>query len=222
MSQFESMLGSSSSSSSVMDTRGDLQTRKDTASRTLRQVGTCKGMFTKEIKKLKSTADYFLVKTTDLTADQINSPDVSLINCAQSFLDSLDRLIAKFIDMATQLDDWKKQITDIWEDTDDKLIETIDKQDEAFAKYDKEYVDVTRKYEKVLDTCKQISNHASRAQTITENAPPSTNESRPIVTKTQGVFRPQPDLKPVFLAKDCNLIEFVEFGKVLILKAQAK
>ena len=205
----------------MMDSRGDLQTRKDTAARTLRQVGTCKGVFTKEIKKLASTAEYFLTKTTDLTVDQINSPDVSLINCAQSFLDSLDRLIAKFIDMVTNLDDWKKQITDVWEDTDDKLIEAIDKQDDAFAKYDKDYVDITRKYEKVLDTCKDISNQASRAQTITENAPPSTNESRPIVTKTQGVFRPQPDLKPVFLAKDCNLIEFVEFGKAYVLYMQS-
>merc|ERR1712208_114081 len=102
MSQFESMLGSSSS---MMDSRGDLQTRKDRATRTLRHVGTCKGVFTKEIKKLSSTAEYFLTKTADLTVDQINSPDLSLINCAQGFLDSLDRLIAKFIDMVTNLDD---------------------------------------------------------------------------------------------------------------------
>merc|ERR1712082_282233 len=168
MSQFESMLGSSSS---MMDSRGDLQNRKDRATRTLRMVGTCKGVFTKEIKKLGTSAEYFLTKTADLTDDQINLPDLSLINCAQAFLDSLDRLNAKFIDMERNLDDWKKQITDVWEDTDEKLVNAIDKQEEAFAKYDKDYVDITRKYEKVLDQCKNISNQASHAQNITENAP---------------------------------------------------
>merc|ERR1711895_408901 len=48
----------------------------------------------------------------------------------------------------------------------------------------------------------------------------STNENRPIV-KNQGVFRPQPDLKPVFLAKDCTLIEFVEFSKAYVLYMQS-
>ena len=221
-SQFGSMLGSSSGQSSLMldPPRDDLQRRKDRATRTLKMVGTCKGVFTKEIKKFSSTAEYFLTKTADVTDDQTNLP-VSLINCAQAFLDSLDRLIAKYIDMERNLDDWKKQITDVWEDTDEKLVDAIDKQEEGFAKYDKEYVDITRKYEKVLDRCKNISNQASRAQNITENAPPSTNENRPIVTKTQGVFRPQPDLKPVFLTKDCTLIEFVEFTKAYVLYMQS-
>merc|ERR1712002_1420725 len=43
----------------------------------------------------------------------------------------------------------------------------------------------------------------------------------PIVTKTQGLFRPQPDLKPVFLTKDCTLIEFVEFSKAYVLYMQS-
>ena len=177
--------------------RDDLQRRKDRSTRTLKMVGTCKGSFTKEIKKFSSTAEYFLTKTVDVTDDQTSLP-VSLINCALAFLDSRDRLIAKFADLERNLDDWKIQITDVWEDTDEKLVDAIDKQEEGFAKYDKDYVDITRKYEKVLDQCKNISDKASRAQNITETAPPSTNENRPIV-KNQGLFRPQPDLKPVFL-----------------------
>ena len=139
MSQFESLLGSSSSSSSeVLDSRDDLQRRKERASRTLRMVGTCKGNFTKEIKKLVSTAEYFLAKTADHTDDQTNLPELTVINCAQAFLDSLDRLIAKYIVMERNLDDWKNQITEIWEDTDEELVNVIAKQEEGFANYDKE------------------------------------------------------------------------------------
>merc|ERR1712215_421578 len=111
--------------------------------------------------------------------------------------------------------------TDVWEGSDEDLIVAIAKQDEGFAKYDKEYIDVTRKYEKVIDRCKIISNKASQAQNVTETAPPSTNENRPNGVKTQGVFRPLADLKPVFLNKDCNLIEFLEFTKAFVLYMQS-
>merc|ERR1712215_613884 len=111
--------------------------------------------------------------------------------------------------------------TDVWEGSDEDLIVAIAKQDEGFAKYDKEYIDVTRKYEKVIDRCKNISNKASQAQNVTETAPPSTNENRPNGVKTQGVFRPLADLKPVFLNKDCNLKEFLEFTKAFVLYMQS-
>ena len=222
MSQFESLLGSSSASQSVMlDPRDDTLRRKELAKRTLRMISTCKGNFTKEIKVLTRNAEYFLTKTADHTDDQTDLPKSTVINCAQAFLDSLDRLIAKYIELERNLDDWKNHITDVWEDTDEELINVIAKQEEGFANYDKEYVDITRKYEKVLERCKNISNQASRAQNITENAPPSTNENRPTVPKTQGIFRPQTDLKPVFLTKDCTLIEFVEFTKAYVLYMQS-
>merc|ERR1712215_248555 len=111
--------------------------------------------------------------------------------------------------------------TDVWEGSDEDLIVAIAKQDEGFAKYDKEYIDVTRKYEKVIDRCKIISNAFVNAQNATETAPPPTNETRPNGVKTQGVFRPLADLKPVFLNKDCNLIEFLEFTKAFVLYMQS-
>ena len=90
--------------------RDDLQRRKDRSTRTLKMVGTCKGSFTKEIKKFSSNAEYFLTKTADVTDDQTSLP-VSLINCALAFLDSRDRLIAKVVDLERNLDDLKIQIS---------------------------------------------------------------------------------------------------------------
>merc|ERR1711936_720100 len=131
-------------------------------------------------------------------------------------LGSLHRVIDRYVSLEKTLDDWKHLSTDVWEGLDEDLIVAIAKQDEGFAKYDKEYTDVTRKYEKAIDRCKIISNKASQAQNVTETAPPSTNENRPNGVKTQGMFRPLADLKPVFLNKDCNLIEFLEFTKAII------
>merc|ERR1711984_70750 len=43
-------------------------------------------------------------------------------------------------------------------------------------------------------------------------------ETRPTGgAKTQLTFRPQPDLKPAFLAKDCSLIEITTFMKAYII-----
>ena len=140
-----------------------------------------------------------------------------MIDCATAFLGSLNRVIDRYVVLEKTLDDWKTLLTDVWEGSDEELVIAISKQDEGFVKYDKEYVDVTRKYETVIDQCKNISNKASQAQNVTETAPPSTNENRPTGVKPQGVFRPQADLKPIFLTKDCNLIEFVEFTKAYVL-----
>merc|ERR1711936_1495026 len=136
-------------------------------------------------------------------------------------LGSLHRVIDRYVSLEKTLDDWKHLSTDVWEGLDEDLIVAIAKQDEGFAKYDKEYTDVTRKYEKAIDRCKIISNKASQAQNVTETAPPSTNENRPNGVKTQGVFRPLADLKPVFLNKDCNLIEYLEFTKAFVLYMQS-
>merc|ERR1711895_422995 len=115
-------------------------------------------------------------------------------------------------------DDWKTLLTDVWEGSEEELVTAISKQDEGFAKYDKEYVDMTRKYDTTIERCKNISIKASQVQNVIETAPPSTNENRPNGAKPQmGGFRPQADLKPIFLTKDCNLIEFVEFTKAYIL-----
>ena len=51
-------------------------------------------------------------KTADHSVDQTDLPESTVINCAQAFLDSLDRVIAKNIELEKTLDDWKNFITE--------------------------------------------------------------------------------------------------------------
>ena len=199
----------------MLDPQGDdVLRKKEQTKRTQRMIGTCKGRFTIEIKNFIQNAEYFLSKDTGHSDDGIDLPGSGLmIDCANAFLGSLNRVIDRYVVLEKTLDDWKTLLTDVWEGSDEELVNAISKQDEDFVKYDKEYVDVTRKYETVIDRCKNISNKASQAQNVTETAPPSTNENRPTGVKPQGGFRPQADLKTIFLNKDCDLIEFLNSQK---------
>ena len=112
----------------MLDPREDILRRKEQTKRTQKMIITCKGNFTKEIKVLTRTAEYFLVKDADHSVDEIDLPESTVINCAQAFLDSLDRVIARYIELEKNLDDWKNFMTDVWEDTDEELVNAIAKQ----------------------------------------------------------------------------------------------
>ena len=142
----------------MLDPQGDdVLRKKEQTKRTQRMIGTCKGKFTKEIKTFIQNAEYFLSKDTGHSVDGIDLPESGLmINCANAFLGSLDRVIDRYVELEKTLDDWKTFMTDVWEGTDEELVIAISKQDEGFANYDKEYVDITRKYETVIERCKNI------------------------------------------------------------------
>ena len=137
---FESLLGSSArqSQSGMLDPGEDILRKKEQARRTQRMISTCKGNFTKEIKVLTRTAEYFLVKDAEHSVDETDLPESTVINCAQAFLGSLDRVIARYIELEKNLDDWKNFMTDVWEGTDEDLVIAISKQEEGVANYDKE------------------------------------------------------------------------------------
>ena len=89
-------------------------------------ISTCKGNFTKEIKHLTRTAEYFLIKDAEHSVDNIDLPESgSVINCAHAFLGSLDRVIARYVELEKNLDDWKNFMTDVWEGTDEDLVIAI-------------------------------------------------------------------------------------------------
>merc|ERR1711891_35701 len=114
----------------------------------------------------------------------------------------------------------RTHMSDIWEGTEEELETAISKQNEGFQKHEKECVDLTRKYDITIERCKDISTKASRDQIMIETAPSNT-ENRTAGARPQLGFRPQADLKPIFLTKDCNLIEFTEFSKAYIIYMQS-
>ena len=122
---FESLLGSSAGQSEMLDPREDVLRRKEQTKRTQRMIGTCKGKFTKEIKTFIQNAEYFLSKDTGHSVDDIDLPESGLmINCANAFLGSLDRVIDRYIELEKTLDDWKTLLTDVWEGSDEELLVT--------------------------------------------------------------------------------------------------
>ena len=82
----------------MLDPREDVLRRKEQTKRTQRMIGTCKGKFTKEIKTFIQNAEYFLSKDTGHSVDGIDLPGSGLmIDCANAFLGSLNRVIDRYI-----------------------------------------------------------------------------------------------------------------------------
>ena len=76
---------------------------------------------------------------------------------------------------------------------------------------------MTRKNDATIERCRALLIKTSRAnQSQSENAP-IPNENRSNGARAQLGFKPQSDLKPAFLAKDCSLIEFTNFTKAYII-----
>ena len=211
----ESLLGSSSGQAELLDSQGSILRKKEETKRIQRRIGTFKGNFTTETKKFIGLVEHFENKyPPDDNTDLIGS---KLIDYAAGILSSFNRVIDRYVALENTLDEWKTLLTDIWEGSEEELVTAISKQDEGFQKYDKDYVDMTRKYDTTIERCKDISIKASQGQKVIETAPPSTTDSRTTGVRPQLGFRPQADLKPIFLNKDCNLIEFTEFTKAYVL-----
>merc|ERR1712208_103065 len=144
------------------------------------------------------------------------------IDYAASILKSFNRVTDRYVALENTLYQLKTLMSDIWEDTEDELETAISKLDEGFQKYENEYIDTIRKNETTIERCKNILTKSSLDKNTTETATaPSTTETRTTGARPQLGFKPQADLKPVFLTKDCNLIEFTEFTKAYIIYMQS-
>ena len=104
-----------------------------------------------------------------------------------------------------------------WEGTEEELDAAILKHNEGFQKYEKDYVDMTRKNDVTIERCKSLLIRASRENQSIPEIEPAPKENRSNGARAAPTFKPQADLKPIFLAKDCSLMEFTEFTKAYII-----
>ena len=72
---------------------------------------------------------------------------------------------------------------------------------------DKQFNDVKRDNAEIFDTCETLTAAAKPPTTRRPQAGPSTSPM---------AFKPQTDLKPTFLIKDCTLPEFNKFTETFI------
>ena len=193
---------------------GNTPRKKDEVKRLQLRIRTFKGSLTTEIKKFVSFIEHYEKKYPQ--DDEVDLIGTTKINYANGILKSFDRVTEWYIQLENALDELRILMSDTWEGTEDQLDAAISKHNEGFQKYEKDYVEMTRKNDKTIERCKDILIKSSRAQSISEAAP-STNENRVTGTRPQPGFRPQADLKPAILTKDCDLIEFTEFTKAYII-----
>jgi len=199
----ESLLGSSQSqcSSDLTGMQGDMPRRKEEVGRLQRRVATFKGILTSAITGFISRVTYYESKhTTDDEVEQISTK----FDYATDILKALERATERYIKLEHVLDEFKTLLSDTWDGPEDELETLISKHDAEFSKYEKNYLEMVRKNDATVERCKALlikSALASQPQTENTNV---TNETRPTGgAKAQLTFRPQPDLKPAFLAKDC-------------------
>ena len=213
----ESLLGSSQSqcSSDLPGMQGDIPRRKEEVGRLQRRVATFKGILTSAITGFISRVTYYESKhTTDDEVEQISTK----FDYATDILKALERATERYIKLEHVLDEFKTLLSDTWDGPEDELETLISKHDAEFSKYEKNYLEMVRKNDATVERCKALlikSALASQPQSENTNV---TTETRPTGgAKAQLTFRPQPDLKPAFLAKDCSLIEFTTFTKAYII-----
>ena len=111
------------------------------------------------------------------------------------------------------MDDLKSCICESIVMTDDDTLKELDTVDAELTKYEDKLADLRKEKKDILGRCKDILARSKKAATRTNTI---TNNQNVTSHTSNTTFKPQPDLKPVFLAKDCSLIEYTTFEKTFL------
>ena len=95
-----------------------------------------------------------------------------------------------------------------WGGSDEELDEILIKLDNDSVVCEKQFTDVKKDKDETFDTCKTLV-AAAKQPTIRRT------QAGPSITQP-SVFKPQTDLKPTFLIKDCTLPEYNKFTETFI------
>ena len=96
--------------------------------------------------------------------------------------------------------------------TDDEIQKELEKVDTELIRYEKNLADVRKNKKEILGRCKDV---LAKSQKAAIRSSTITNHHN--VTSNNPTLKPQPDLKPVFLAKDSTLLEYINFEKTFII-----
>ena len=76
------------------------------------------------------------------------------------------------------------------------------------VKYETNLINVKKEKRDILKQCNDILERSKKAANMTNTI---TNNQTNISNTSNNTFKPQPELKPIFLAKDCLLLEYTTF-----------
>ena len=100
-----------------------------------------------------------------------------------------------------------------WGDNEDELDKVVEKLTTELSLYEQKFTNIAKEHDKILERCKCI---AIKTQPKVTDSRTRNTTTAPIAP-SNNCFKPQSDLKPIFLAKDCTLPEYNTFEKTFII-----
>ena len=211
-----------SSSSQVEETEGaqprhaseaDVEiSRKGDQSRLENQARSFKQRFSSDLKTAIKILDYY---KNDYPSDE--GSDASQLQDAQYIMTVFDRLTDRWKNIESLQDDIKVCIfssVTLDEKEVDKQIEKAEASLEDYAnryiKFKKEQRETLNRVSGYIEKMKRSNNRTSIINNQGNSNPPVNNTAKVLI------FKPQPELKPIFLVKDCQLLEFTTWEKNFI------
>ena len=165
-----------------------------------------KSLLTKDVKNVKEKLDIF-----ETNFEDDDQPCENQIEDANDIVRVYNRANTRLLHLENGIEELKASICDSSVMTEDEIQKDLDKLDVELHRYEKSFTDIKKNNSIILGRCKVVmaksQKAASRNSTIT---------NQPNVTPSNPTFKPQSDLKPVYLAKDCTLLEYNTFEKTFI------
>ena len=199
----------------MAESQGDTPRKKEEVGRLQRRVRTFKGSLTFAITSFVSRITYY--KNKYPKDDEVELISIK-IDYARDILKAQDRATDRYIKLENALDELRNLLSDTWDQNEDELETALCKHTSEFLKYEKDFLEMNRENDATVERCKALLIKSALVNQSQSETAPVTNETRSTGgARAQLTFKPQSDLKPAFLAKDCSLIEFTTFTKAYII-----
>ena len=165
-----------------------------------------KTSLTKDVNNCKVKLDLF-----EATFDDDSSPSDNQIEDAIDIIQVYSRAKTRFQYLESGIEELRALICDNYEATEEEIQKDIDKLDAELNLYEKRLTEIKKNHSNVLGRCKSVM-----AKSQTRAADRNRTNVNPPTATPNNTFKPQTDLKPVYLAKDCTLLEYNTFEKTFI------
>ena len=179
-----------------------VQTRAK-AGRLTNSLRNLKGQLTKEVNNCYKKIAHFktLLSSTRLATSVVKT------EYARGLLECHTRCENRFEKVERGIADLQELESEAWEGSVEDLDEFLTKLDTESATCYKQFHDVKADNAETFDTCHTLTAPAKH---------PMARQAQAVPNITPMGFKPQSDLKPTFLIKDCTLPEFNKFSETFV------
>ena len=184
--------------------------KKEEVGRLQRRVRTFKGNLTTAITSFINRINHY--KNKYPTDDETEIPSIK-IDYARDILSSQDRATDRYVKLENALDELRNLLSDTWENEEEELETALAKHTSDFLPYEANYLKASRDHDEIVERCKALLIASVPKPATTKTRSTGGAQTAPLT----NCFKPQSDLKPAYLAKDCSLTEFNTFTKTFLI-----